>query len=391
MKPHLKTYSQIVDHIRTGIYATATEAKQQMALRQFYTVTANFVNFYPELLNEYTYEEAFLEVMWRRRLAVLDEATTERVDDICFTGNFTPIINREGPPNIYCAYHLGSYRAIIGAMARFGHDFALVVNKGVFENQNESINETVHKINEHTGLQSKVEILDAEKYDTAMKMLQILRSGKSIIAYVDGNTGTGGAFRKDTKMLKLNFLGQPIFARQGISYISFLSNASIVPVISYRNAKTDLILEFYDPISPMDFTSRKAYCAQTTRALYKILEEKVKAYPLQYEAWLYLQKFLDTEDEERIKPKPNELPESGIHFNHHRFGLFKMGKKNYLFDRYHYRTFELGDMEYRLTKQLWDATGNLTNELENLGEQIVNKLRTHLVLIGEDTKALEAI
>ncbi len=393
MKEHLIAYKQTVDQIKKGIYSTAKSAKGDLALRQFYIVTANFLNFYPELLEEHGFQEAFLDLMWRRRLPILDEATTERVFDISFTGKFLSAIESNERANIYCAYHLGSYRAIIGALARVGKDFTLVVNKGVFENQQESITETVRKINELCNVKSEFEILNAEEFDTAMKMMRTLKNGKSIIAYIDGNTGTGGAFRKDEKMLKINFLGQPIFARQGVSYISFLANAPIVPVISYRNADIDIVLEFYDKIDPADWTSRKAYCKETTEKLYGILEEKIKEYPLQYEAWLYLHKYLDTEDETRRLPSADkfEPKENGFVFNHHRYGIFRMGEKPYLFDRYDYQTYELGDEEFAIVNTLWHTDeGELCN-VSGIGQNLLEMLKRNKILLGDAQTVYQAV
>lgn len=390
MKEHLIAYKQTVAQIKKGIYETANSVKGDLALRQFYIVTANFLNFYPKLIKEKGYQKAFLELMWKRRLAVLDEATPERVYDISFTGKFDSLTKEDGQAKIFCAYHLGSYRAIIGAMARFGKDFTLVVNKGVYENQKESITETVRRINELCGVQSDFEILNAEEFDTAMQMMRTLKNGKSIIAYVDGNTGTGGAFRKDEKMLKVNFMGQPIFARQGISYISFLSNAPIVPVISYRNADIDIILEFFNPIDPADFSSRKTYCKYTTEHLYDVLEQKIKAYPLQYEAWLYLHKYLDVNDENRTLPlsKLESGYQEGFVFNHFRYGIFRMGEKPYLFDRFNYQTYELGDQEFAIINTLWHTEEGESCNLIGLQQEMKEMLITNKIILNHQETQL---
>ncbi len=372
MKPYMVKYNQHVSQIKEGIKSAATRAKAELKLRQFSIVSSSFRRLFPEILEMHSYDSAFIELMWKRRLATLDEIETERVFDIEFTGNTASVIADTKSPRIFAAYHLGSYRAIIGGLAKLGYDFTLIVNGEVYKNQKDRIQQTVIDINKRCNTHSDFEILNAEAYDTAMKMVRHLKKGRSIIAYADGNTGTGGAFRQDEKLLNIQFFNQPIFARQGIAYASFLSNVPIVPVISYRKKETDLILEFFDPIDPNETISRKQYCDSTTKQLFKYLEEKIKLYPLQWEGWLYVHKYLN--NLVIASEAPNEVIKNiGVHlinktendlvrFNHDRFSLFVMEDNGFLFDRDQYRAFPFEKSVFHFLKSYWNEDDSICNE-----------------------------
>jgi len=394
IKQYMLDYNEQLERIKQGTTATAIQAKEALNLRQFCIVTASFRRLLPSLVDQYGYEAAFIELMWRRRLATMDESSTDRVFDIEFTGNYQPIIEDTVTPRIFCAYHLGSYRSIIGALAKLGYDFTLIVNGKVYKNQKETIRQTVIDINERFNTSSNFEILNAEAYDTAMKMVKHLKKGQSIIAYADGNTGTGGAFRKDEKLLQLNFLDQAIFARQGITYASFLANVPIVPVISYRKKETDIMLEFFEAIDPAKITSRKQYCQTITKQLFAYLEAKIRQYPLQWEGWLYVHKYLNnlavqevqpSEEIENISPYLiNKSENNLIEFNHERFSLFVIQEEGFLFDRDQYKAFPLEKEVFQFLKNYWNKTQYNSADAKIADEQWSLLLRKNILQINKN-------
>jgi lauroyl/myristoyl acyltransferase len=392
---YLPQYQERAKRLYDGITHTAVRAKDELNLRQFCFTMANFRTLMPEYLADKTQEQVFIDLLCCRGLAPLDQDFPEKVYDIQFTGDFFDIVSQKDKPSIFCTYHLGSYRAIIGALARMGYDFTLVVDNGVFEKQKEYTERTVKEINELCGVKSDFEMLNAESFDAAMRMVNNVKKGHSLIAYIDGNTGTGGVHRRDERMLKVDFFGRKMFARQGIAHIAFLTGVPIVPVISYRNAESDIVLHFYDKINPLESSTRKEFCATTTQLLYTYLEDMLKQYPLQWEGWLYVHKYFDTESlgQPDMAQLPATISVKDVRFNDDRYGLFVFGPDYYLLDGSNYRTFLIGEEEFNLLRPFWVnryatravLTEGVLDEAEIQQKTWVDKLRNSISKLRHTT------
>jgi len=320
----------IYAHIQEHVSKAVNWMQESQQLFRLYCTQANIQHLLPELLQKYAPVEIMQHLMLSQRLAAFDQRYAERVLELKYSGDFEPWIDAQSGPAIFACYHLGSYRSIIGHLARFGHHFSLVVDEKVYREQGDQIRETVTRINAYFGLKSQFEIINAESFDGAMRMYQQLKNGSSMILYVDGNTGTGGVFRKDEKLLTTTFMGKTLLARQGIAHLGYLSQLPIVPVISWREAQTDAVLHFYPAIAP-DHASKRQYSEQVTRQLYEILEQNVSKYPLQWEGWFYVHKYLDMHQFKNT----NALPDAA------RYSTLKIGKNSYRFDFQSYQAVQL--------------------------------------------------
>jgi len=354
----LKPYNEDFNRIKAKVKKEVHNCIDKFYLRRFHFTIANLKNFYPEALEGRTSEEVYSELLYTRELAPLDaKKYATEIDHVQLRGDLERVKNGQGDPVIYCVNHLGSYRAIIGLLSKYGHDFSLVIDEQVFSKQGEGIRESVKRINEHFQTESDFDLINAEEFAAAMKMVKQIKQGKSLVIYIDGNTGTGGIFRHDEKLEVVEFFGKQILARQGIAYISFLTNVPIVPVCSFReNIRysemihlNNTVMEFYEEIIPTKGVSKKEYCKSSIQLLYKYLEEKTREHPLQWEGWLYVHKYLD---ESKIESVPNsEYSEDTdieqVEFNEERYGLFILGAKYFMFDSSTYKSFLIDEEDFQ--------------------------------------------
>ncbi|MBD2754063.1 lysophospholipid acyltransferase family protein [Spirosoma validum] len=352
--------------------------RQKMALHQtkdWVFVSTNLTNFMPELPMS-DHERIYLQVVVNHAARAHDRQLVDdrAVDYLQPEGNLTflePAEKRK--PKIFCTYHLGSYQSIVGILAREGIDMAMVVDTNTVQKQSEETIKTVSRINELNNVSSRMRILDAERPDIGICMAQALRQGYSIVIYIDGNSGTGGIYKRGPKTLMVPFLNQELCSRTGIALTSFALKVPIIPMVSYyewiNGSRTPRFL-FFDPIAPASGVVQTDYVADTTRSLYALLETYLRRYVDQWESWLYVHKFLDFDSLSKGQQSAyasDVANDDRVYFQENRYGLFKMDVTSYLMDKRTYRIVAIhADLfsilqDLRQPQLLSDVTNRLTS------------------------------
>lgn len=357
MKPYQQQFKQHIQRAEERIFQKIEQNKKELQWQRYALTLANIQALMPEVMEGRNSQDVLFELLAGRSQAPAESYFPSRIFDYKFEGAFIDVVRDRQQPRIFCTYHLGSYRAILGALIRLGHDFSLVIDQNVFDNQGEPIQQAVRNIKAAYNSDTEFELINAEAFDSAMQMARQLRQGRSLVVYLDGNTGTGGVFRHDAKLLKISFFQAQLFARQGIAYLSYITQTPIVPVIAFRELDIDVVLRFYEPLLPESGQSKKDYCKSSIQMLYHILEENLRRYPLQWEGWLYVHKYLDLDD---LAPKllkthdPAALPSpeasAKLVFNQRRFSLFRHGASFFLFDSATFLTYEIGESEFTILR-----------------------------------------
>jgi KDO2-lipid IV(A) lauroyltransferase len=218
-------------------------------------------------------------------------------------------------------------------------------------------------------------IHNAENPDVLLKVLREMKEGRSLLVYIDGNTGSGNSTEKlDT----ITFLDQYIQIRKGVGYMSYLSGVPILPVISYRQADCQNVLEIKDVICPNKTLSRDQYSQQVNQYLYNLLAKYLVKYPTQWEGWNYVQQFL-AQPQAIVDAQPETATASyrnSYRFNYSRYSLLNLQKAPILFDKKHYTTFEIStDLYDYLTNQTYP------NPKRTLGSSVFNQLLREQVMV----------
>ncbi|WP_338762127.1 hypothetical protein WAF17_16960 [Bernardetia sp. ABR2-2B] len=290
--------------------------------------------------------------------------------------------SKEGKPFLFCCFHLGSYSLLPTLFTYNDLDFGFLLNQNLMDRKAESFSKG-HKIlckrieNERkTNVKSEMQLINVEEKKGIWQAIKMLKKGKSLIVYADGNTGTNSVKKEKENTVRVKFLGENLLVKQGIAFLSYLCKVPIVPVISNRvNEKIEFSLkrkfEFLPVIYPPNFEDKKTekeviskeeFAVQTMQELYTSLEKEICKNKKdieqvsQWEGWIFVNKFfgqLQKPMTSKVEVQKEQLNASYI-FNEARFALIESNKndkkneKKTLFDKYTYRFFPVSDLLFEI-------------------------------------------
>lgn len=332
--------------------------KRSHQVKDIHFLSANLQSFMPEIEEE-EHEGIYLRLITNHAIRSKDIGYLQ-------SGNLTGMNSVQGlsflkeytdKPGIFCTYHMGAYRGIIGILAFNNINIALVVDTKTKNRQADEVLRTVSDINRQTGLNTQARVLDAEALDIGVQLTKAIQEKYSIVIFLDGNSGNGGVYKRDTKSLKVKFLNSYIWSRTGIALISYATKTPVIPVISFYEEQEGKTLpkstfRFFNPIVPdWGKVRMQEYVHNTTRELYGVLETYLKKYVDQWESLFYFHKFIDLESiPSQNKPELVEFeqvdPALRFRFHNKQFGLFKLNDDCYLLNKRTYQTFPLKPESY---------------------------------------------
>jgi KDO2-lipid IV(A) lauroyltransferase len=345
---------------------------------------------------------------------------------------------KNGQPSLFCCFHLGSYSLLPTLFTYNDLDFGFLLNKTLMNRKAESFSAAHHQLCKEIETQekkiskSKMQLINVEESKGIWKAIQMLKEGKSLIVYADGNTGSNYSKKESQNTVNIEFLCENLRVRQGIAFLSYMCNIPITPVLSsriYEEGKYSLKrkFEFLPRILPPNFEnttstkskiSKEEFAVETMQKLYSILEKEVikngkdNERVSEWEGWIFVNKFF----EELQKPismankKDSTLFDTNLIdrknrlyiFNEERFALIENkteneeNQKKTLFDKFTYRFFPVSDLLYEIItyfsvpKKLYlsvqdneDADEKITNSSHS---PISTNLHSNSIPIHSDSK-----
>ncbi|WP_234736955.1 lysophospholipid acyltransferase family protein [Tellurirhabdus bombi] len=310
-------------------------------LFKFTTFSANLQNVLPEIPRE-KHEALFQELLLQQIYTTFDQQFITANDLIKVTGPAKEIMAKQ-KVNIYCTFHLGSYRLLTSYLYRNGVNCALMIGSRAYQEQGASIMDTIQRLQQKHNLTNTFRLLDAEQTSSTLQVLRELRAGTSLIIYLDGLTSTTGINRKEDKELQVRLGQQQVWARKGVGFLSHISQVPIVPVFSYRNKDLSNVLAFEEPIDASNFPDREDYCQHSLQSVYNHFSIYLKKYPAQWEGWTYIHSFLDAQQLEQVTTVPSYQAKNSrrVAFNQERYAICDLDEAPILFDRRLYVTYEI--------------------------------------------------
>ncbi|MGA0557745.1 hypothetical protein ACO2Q8_13905 [Larkinella sp. VNQ87] len=314
--------------------------KEKGYLFKFTTFSASVQNILPEIPIE-KHEDLFQKLLLQQVYTTFDQQFLSANDLLQTKGPIRTLLqNRQ--PNIYCTFHLGSYRLLTSYLYRNGVDLALLVSRGTYQEQGKAIWDTIKGLQKKHNLTNSFQILDAEQTSSTLQIIRELRAGTSLVIFIDGVTSTTGLNRQEDKEIQVRFGNQNVWARKGVGFLSYVTQTPIVPVISYREKNLNNVLSFLDPVVPEPNCDRESYCRHSLQLLYDSFWQYLTKYPEQWEGWNYIHKFLDQHElEQQAETKPLRRQTKRVAFNHERYSVCDLEDSPILFDRRLYVTYEI--------------------------------------------------
>ena len=306
--------------------------------RQSHLVSAALLNYLPSISYK-NHGQIFREILLHQKLSLIEQGLPEILHDAHYENLDAAIKFLKKTPSIICTFHLGSYRLINLVLGKYNIPFSLIVAKSVIEKQGASFYSDFHRAG--AGLYSALELIDAEHPGSALKMLKALKNGKCLVVYMDGNTGSGEQGHLNENCSEVNFLNQKIIARTGVGFLSHLAKAPVLTVLCYRTALTQITIDFFEPILPVQSADRKKYAQELVQQIYTMAAPYIARFPQQWEAWLYLYKVSVLKQGECEPIPPLQKAHKPLTFNRKWFGLYHLRNHSYLFDKRDFLSYEI--------------------------------------------------
>lgn len=249
-----------------------------------------------------------------------------------FTPNsYKNLQNLKTRPHIITTFHLGMYLTNANFLYANGIEFSALISSNSL-----SHNGTRFKDIMKDGQNFDLKLIDAEDKNSALTSIRELKSGKSLLIYIDGNLG---ASEKKENLCEINFLDNKINVRKGVSFISYLTKTPIVNVFNYIEDNKDIVYHISNSIISRN-KNEDQFVMENVWNEFSIF---LKQYPEQWEVWRYLHKslidksnnttnsinhFNDIEDQ-YIDNNTNKL----YYFNLNEYSLFTTTEDLYLLDK----------------------------------------------------------
>jgi lauroyl/myristoyl acyltransferase len=309
---------------------------------KFNLVSAGLRNFLPNI--DYSeHEEIFKNILFHQRLSHLEQAYQQALDCVTcenLTNDTWKLLKKGG--GIICTFHTGSYRIINQVLVKYKIPFTLVIAKSILESQgNQFIDLFRLFANDHD--EGSFGLIDAESPSSGLQMLREIKKGRSLVLYIDGNTGAGNNDDEKNNLCDIQFLSQRIFARKGIAFLAHIAKAPILTIASYRKSIDDIRLHFFDPIFPGEDHDREAFSKNATQKIYDLVAPIIAEYPEQWEAWMYLHKVANiVNSADTIDRSIAEVrDDANLMLNLTEFGVLKLLDNFYLFKKRGYTSFSI--------------------------------------------------
>ncbi len=318
------------------------------------------------------HEFIFKSILLHKELSILELQYADILDFISYEGlNKTTFDTVNKQPAIFCTFHMGSNRVINHFLASNKISYSLVIADHITKAEGEDFKKMFRECQ-----QEELNIISAQLPNAGFKMLRELKKGKSLLVYIDGNTGSGDDTIKNTNRCKIDFLNQSIYARKGVSYLSHLANVPIIPVICYRKSIEDIRLKFFNPIFPDVYMERELFSKNNTQKLYDLFIPILERFPEQWECWIYLHTIINSKEFGLNENKTTEM----FVLNKGKFGFFNIDTELFLFDKQTYNSYPIDQPTYNLLFKA--ATQAIeSNELSN---NLFQQFYDNKVLIKED-------
>jgi len=258
--------------------------------RQFAFFSANLSNCFPHI-NSTHYLDIFKQMQLNRRLSFHDIELMRFPELIRITGwdaGWAAALRHA--PAIVCTYHTGAYRLINVLLAKAGVPVSLVISGRAMRHERQELTCLYADVMAQAGRTLNMQLIDAEQPKALLRMARAIDSGRSLLVYVDGNTGT--PVKENHNLLGVQFGRRRLWVRVGLAALAYRMAIPIYPVCCQRAGmgmadNREVQFEHLPAIMPAGSSARQ-FAGDATEQLYHHLAAFVENKPAQWEGWLAL-------------------------------------------------------------------------------------------------------
>jgi lauroyl/myristoyl acyltransferase len=299
-------------------------------LREFLASSSNRQKFLPDV--EMDDSIFYKDILFNRQFAKIVESQTSHdlMDSLIEIEGDTSFLDEIGKkPFLFTTFHYGPLGAISEWLLRKGFDLSML-----------TISEGVSKQMLHKDAPKNFDVIHADSPDIMLKMLYLLKEGKSLKVTVDGMWGvTKDEERKS--FTRIQFLGNTFLCKKGIPLLSYASGVPIIPVLARRDPIGKIVLRFGSPIYPDRSIPKEKFVTDTLQQCYDFFADILHKLPAQWEFWFIIDQLFEiTKKEISIEKKSiftkflTLFQEGKYRFNKEDYEVCHFGeRKAYLFDR----------------------------------------------------------
>lgn len=300
------------------------------------------------LPNQTNHEQILRQVLLNQELSRIDECLVEQPALLQQQFTQTEITDPQhwltsaanGTPVLFCTFHYGSYGLINGLLATRGIDFALPVSSQILQQLKPRYDRNMQLLQAQSATTlGKMQLLDAESSTLLLQLRRKVKAGHSLLFYLDGNAGVGGMQSSNENMTQIRWFDHAIQSRIGLSFISHFLQIPIVPVLCYRRGLLQNTLYFGEAVQPQEQAATADLHQRVTQQLFDFLSGFVKKDPSQWEAWMYLHRFISLPPLPATSETQDVCNDLALSFNHQKYQLLKYGEQLVVFDTSHFRYF----------------------------------------------------
>lgn len=333
-------FSEHVKTIKEGIYNVESDDLEINGLLwTFLVVSSNLSLFLPKLKVSDHYRMV-QNMQYHRSVSGIDLYYPTLLQNTKFYDEDNVFEQSSKKGHIFVGYHAGSYYMMLLQLSKKNVPFCVVAGNNYIDEYGELV------LKVHNDLTKEgtppLELYSAEDPKLLLKLTKVLRDGISVFFFIDGNLGSkGNDFSNDKNMLKINFLEHHIYARQGVSYLAYLSKAPIATIVAKRdeNLNNTVKINLLNTDKFIAENNRNEFVNLITHKLYGELENFLVKNFEQWSGWFYIHELFDTETLksevptgiDTMKSKTNEyVLNEFIHLiDHDENNLFLVMKKKY--------------------------------------------------------------
>jgi lauroyl/myristoyl acyltransferase len=252
---------------------------------------------------------------------------------------------------IFCASHYAGYRLIGPLLMSLKVPITIVIDRHVARAQGDRFSDALnrHARRKHLPAGSFL-FRDTSEPGLLLGLARDVRRGRSLLFYLDGNSGSDASTARNDHTVAVDFLGNRLTSRAGIPSLSAMTGAPIVPIRMSRAVQlTENIAEFL-PAMRFATGDRGQFIHDTLQTLWGLIGQQVEADPTQWESMRYVNKFVRFGTDRRDLAA--RLPAGRIIFDRDRFSVRPDLKEKVVFDRRTLQLHTIGDTLAMLLERL---------------------------------------